>query len=225
MMEISIPASLVSSFINLHRFRTRYESFANLIERRFPKSMHFFLSEKQVKRRELKQLKKRENKNRLIDKATRGEIPLHKVPLYLRNQVRGIVDEKDENLQENQLEVSKIMNKGTDKEYKIIGSIDGIEKNTIIEFKSRKRYFTTVIRDKVQLMVYCICLKKNGILREKLKNNYRDTFYTYEEMLRFWKECVPVLNKSVEEFRSLIEGKFCTEQKNEIFYWLQHSNH
>ena len=37
-------------------------------------------------------------------------------------------------------------------------------------------------------------------------------------MFRFLKECVPVLNQSVEEFRSLIEGNFDTEQKNEIFY-------
>jgi len=228
-MRVTVPASLVSSFINLHKFRTRYESYSNLIERRFPGSMKFFLNEKQIKLRELRQYKRRENKNELIKQATNGEIPIKSIPVYLQNQIRGIVEENDQKLSENQKEVSKVMNEGTENEYTIIGSIDGIEKSngkeTIIEFKSRKNYFISVIRDKIQLMVYCICLKKNGIIREKLGNKYKDTFFAYEEMLRFWKECVPVLNASVAEFRNLILGNFNREQKNEIKYYMQHSNH
>ena len=57
--RLKIPASSVSSFLNLHRFRSRFESYANLIERRFPNSMKYYMTPSEITTRNELQYQKR----------------------------------------------------------------------------------------------------------------------------------------------------------------------
>ena len=169
------------------------------------------------------QYQKRIRKNNLVKKTITGDLSpekAKKIPVYLQNQIRGIIDEKNACLKYNQMQVEI-----RKKNYSIIGAIDGLEQNIIIEFKSRKKYFCSVIRDKIQLMVYCIALEKDGILREKLNNQMKDTFYSYTTMLQFWKLCIPILDASILEFRNILKGIVNHGQKQEIHYWLLNSHH
>ena len=217
---VTIPACLISSMVNLHKYRNRWESYSNLLERHYSDSMRHYLTEEEITKRVARQKKRKAEKDLLLKQAISGELPLSEVPVYLRNQVRGIVDEIHMEFEGAQTEVSLECEGFT-----ILVTLDGFEGKNLVEFKSRKNWFQCSVRDRVQICVYCMCTGKSAILRQKLGDKYRDTFFSYEDMKRFWDDILPVLKDSVKEFKQALSGELNKVDSLYIRFWLRQSNH
>jgi len=222
---IRVPASLVSSFVNLNNFRNRYESFANIMERHHPASLVHYLSKKQIHDRKRRQVARKKEKDLYISGCLEGRIPLERVPKYLRYQVRGILDEATSGPTEQAQKRVVIPCEG----YEVMGSIDGLvdlegEKH-VCEYKSRTRYWVLPIRDRIQTTCYAIALGLPAVLRQQLGQETKDTTWTLEECKRFWSDILPVLDESVQEFREVLEGTLPPKRQMLVRFWLKNSNH
>ena len=215
--QICVPASMVSSFVNLHRFKCKYESFACLLSRHYIDSLCHYLTPFQIASRKKKEQKQKNQKDFYLKKAFRGELDMKTIPKYLHAQIRGLVQEAEEGL-EGAREIRVPCNG-----YTIIGSPDGFLDGRVAEFKSRGNYFIQNIRDKIQLCCYCMGTKKDGLLRQRLGKKVRDTVYSYKEMSDFWKEIIPVLDETIAEFRLCLEGKLEPEKRKFVKFWLKRS--
>jgi len=223
--KINVPASLVSSFVNLNSFRIRYESFANIMERHYPSSLVHYMSKFERSIRKQRQVRRKKEKDRYVKQCLSGKLELSKVPKYLQSQVRGLRDEARCGPTEDAQKRVKIECEG----YDVLGSIDGLVDvdgvKYLCEYKSRSRYFVLPIRDRIQSTVYAIALGLPALLRQQLGEETRDTTWSIEECERFWKDILPVLDESVAEFKDVLEGNISHKKKQWMRFWLKHSNH
>lgn len=98
--------------------------------------------------------------------------------------------------------------------FKIVGAIDGICNDKVLEIKCRSSQIKMVPEwELIQLKVYCYILKKPGVLLEYNGNMCRQTAVTLESAKETFEKLLPNLYEQIHKLECFISKKKSSGQK------------
>jgi len=198
-MKLRIPCSFVAGLTGRNRFKDKWQTIAALLVKYYPDVLPLYLTQAEIRRIQSKHFYLFKQKSALVKSCLEGK-PTY-VPVRYRNQVHGILTEKNYDFENQHQFISKDFGN-----FSLYGQIDGQRGEQVVEVKARMRYFYIGEHDRVQLGTYMLIKGLDGVLLQDLKGKKKETFFPLAKTKRHMAPILSELERVAKQIHKIFEG-------------------